>query len=812
MPTIKGDRSCDKCTLAETAQHVCLMGRGRVPCNVMIIGEAPGRREDDIGKPFQGPAGFLLEEILHDNKHTRGNVYITNVVRCRPPKNRTPKIKEIKACSHWMAKEFRLVKPKFIMLMGNSALKAVPEFAKSKITKVRGQVKKIDLGYGPVYCMATFHPAACLPGRDTGRGGKKGPSFRVDFANFFRLVKEGKPKKDLGLRCMIVKSHDDFNKMIEDISLEGTISYDLETMGLNPFLRNKHIVMAALGLRDKQWILPLYHPKSPFKTHRSRQMVMDILGEALQGKKLVAHNGKFDLLWTLEEYNVRLKLKFDTMIAHALLDENSLHGLKYLSSLYFGVPEYGIDVNEDAIFSHSLKSLAKYAALDVFYTRKLSYYFEEKLSEDSQLHKFYHKLLLPAYDMFVDIEKTGVYLDKPALVDAIRKCKKDLASSKNWLDERFPDINWNSPKQVGELFFKQLKLPIIKKTAKGNPSTDESVLLELKAADHEVAKSLLAYRAAQKQFTFVKSWTEKAIAYRMHPSFKFLTVTGRLSCQEPNLQQVPRDSSLRSVISAPPEYDFVEADFSQIELRIAAMYSNDPMMKHVFQTGGDIHRETALIFTHDVKGEDRKKAKAVNFGLIYRMGWRKLQLYAKEKYDVILSDSEAQNIWQQFFTKYSYLPKWHRKQIRLVRANGMVRHPLGRIRHLPEIHSPDEMQQAAAERQAINSPVQGFGSDFNLAAALAIHKRFPPYLVKITGTVHDSCLLWIKKDHTIELLPKIKELMEYPPAVKKLGLQLTVPIVVNFKIGPWGSGYEIKGDFMDEFKKNLEKYDKYGKI
>jgi DNA polymerase-1 len=220
-------------------------------------------------------------------------------------------------------------------------------------------------------------------------------------------------------------------------------------------------------------------------------------------------------------------------------------------------------------------------------------------------------------------------------------------------------------------------------------------------------------------------------------------------------------------------------------------------MKAIFIAGEDIHRMTArdIIGIANPTAEDRKKAKAVNFGLIYRMGWKKLRIYARTKYGVELSPGEAKKIVKNYFLKYNRLRYYYEKQERVARMNGYVRHPLGRVRHLPNIFSEDEQEQNEAIRLAINSPVQGFASDYNLAGMVDVDLEFNPTWdgpLRIVGTVHDSGLMWVHALHLRRILPRVKEIMEHPPRVKnKIGFTPTVPWKVDFKIGPWGAGKEI---------------------
>jgi DNA polymerase I-like protein with 3'-5' exonuclease and polymerase domains len=269
------------------------------------------------------------------------------------------------------------------------------------------------------------------------------------------------------------------------------------------------------------------------------------------------------------------------------------------------------------------------------------------------------------------------------------------------------------------------------------------------------------------------------------------------SCVDPNFQQVPRDPFIRSLIAAPEGWTFFEADYSQVELRVAAMLSNEKNMKLAYQTGEDLHRKTASatmgIPPEKVTKEDRKKAKAVNFGFLYGMSYRKFKDYARDKYGVNLTEEEAKKFRERFFDLYPDLLTWHERQRRLVAKYKFVRSPLGRKRRLPEVDSPDKAVKAEAERQSINSPVQGFASDLCLFSLIRVKEELPQKDIKIVGLVHDAMLGMVRTEKKEALLPKVKEIMEDMRTVEEIfDTQISVPIEVEIKVGPWGKGVEWK--------------------
>jgi len=786
---------CRRCLLHKTAQAVCLLGQGPIPCEVMFVGEAPSTRKlESIDKPFSGPAGEVLNTIFKKVGISRSEIYITNAVRCRPPGNRKPKAKEIHACSYWMERELMRVKPKYVVLLGGPALRTMKGLPKS-IGQARGKFFDVD-GYK---IFATYHPGAVF--HDEYRRSV----IELDLKNFWAKVKNGETP-EVGFNMRLVTNFKELKECFDDIRENTLVTYDLETEGLNPWAKGVDIVLCGLGTKKNQWIIPIKHRDVKlFKDHEAKQYFFHLLEQRLRHKIVVAHNGKFDSLWIKALYEADIHINQDTLLMSYLLDENRPNGLKYLSSLFFGVPDYDISVQEKTGDADIYK-LAEYNARDLLYTRRLLFKLFSQLKDQNRLYRFYRAVMIPIIEVFRDIEYNGIYINPQQIITTRKELVEELEKVQRKLNKYKKDVNWNSPQQVSQFLFKDLKLKPLQFTNGGDWSTSESVMLRL-AKKHDAPKLILRYRELSKHLTtFVDSWLDKRVKNRLHPRFNIAriwekedhkgTVTGRLSCEEPNLQQVPRDPKIRSLITAPPGWVFVEADLSQIELRIAAVMADEPVMKRAFQTGEDIHTRTAIMVSgkdmSDKKGfeakEWRKKAKAVNFGLIYGMGTNGLVIYARDKYDVIFDYDEADEVRERYFKTYRNLRPWHKRQKRLVRMNGYVVSLDGRIRHLPHINSHDREQQSLAERQAINSPVQGLASDLILMAAIEMSRSFSENMVKLVGTVHDSLLMFVKKEVLDEVLSEAREIITKPRILEKLGVHLTVPLEVEMSVGPWSKG------------------------
>lgn len=770
---------CKLCRLHEHAQTNKLKGTGPIPCDIMILGEAPGYVEDEKGAPFLGKAGKLLSELLAEAGLKREDVYLTNAVKCRPQDNSPPNQKEIKACSIHLKKEIAEVKPKYVIVLGATALKAT--LNKSGVMQLRGQTVERD---GISY-MITMHPAGLF------RQPQQESSVRADFKRFGDVIRGTLHDLNSELNWTLVDTPGKLRQCMASLAQADVIVYDVETSSLNMLDPQSKIYCLGLAQPGKQWVIPLWYPTSPFNDELTQSKIFKMLELAVRGKKWVAHNAKFDSKWLLAKHGFHKEHTFDTMLASHLLDENNRHGLKPLSQMYFNAPEYELPMPIDP-YAMPLHKLARYCAIDVFYTLKLYMRFKEELLRDKQLTKIFKHITIPASNGLVKSELEGIYLDSEkyqAALSTVNSRIKDLLTA---LDSYAPGINWNSTQQVAMVLFDKLGLESIAKTDTGKDSTAESVLLQLR--NHPVVETLLKYREQKKLSEFLISWGKLMKNDRIHPNFKIHgTVTGRLSCVDPNLQQVPRDPFLRSIITAPPGWVFVEADYSQIELRIAAAISGDVTMKRAFQTRGDVHRLTASAVSgippEQVTNDMRKKAKAVNFGFLYGMGAKKFKEYARDKYDVHLKDAEAIAFRERFFDLYSGLPSWHDRQRRLVKKFGYVRNPIGRKRRLPEINSPENGIRAEAERQAINAPVQGFGADLAMFAYGRILKELPWAKIRCLGNIHDALLFIIRKDSIDEMLLKVREYMTDMETIEAIfGYKIPVPIEIEIKLGSWGSG------------------------
>ena len=767
------------------------MGKGS-SSPLMVVLEAPGIQADRGGPFISGPAGKMFLKLLEEAGIPEP--FVTHAAKCLPSEGESPSSAELKACKDYLIKEIEQHQPQWILTLGAGALKALH---KGKITELHGNVIEFDEGF-KLY--PTFHPAIAL--RDPT---KLGP-LRQDIERLGKLMR-GEKVGVTEIHWEVIRTMGQWNSFIEEFRASPVAAIDMETTGLDRNAEDFEINSLQIGLESgRNFAIPFMVRDSPW-SKKFQRIFLEELIQASEGKELTFQNGKFDNLNLRKEYGMWFRNGFDTMLAHHLLDENSPHGLDSMAMEYLDAPNWDIDLNTKLGLG-DLQKFYKYSCYDVYYTLRLRHIFRAKLLKQPGLRRLFYKLTIPVARMFEDIEMEGLYVDMERLLQVQEKLTVQSLAIQEKLNA-VAKINWNSPKQIGKLFFEELGMPVLERTPGGDSSTAESTLLRL---EHPVAKLLMEYRGIEKNLsTYLLGWqglstkvnkktgertliqSDEKFIYdsRLYLSTKIHgTTTGRFASR---LHQVPRDALIRSIITAPEGWTFVVADYSQIELRMVAHVSNDSRMKMVFQTGGDIHSTTAsgiLGKPQDkLTKEERKMAKAVNFGYVFSMGWKKFKIYARDNYGVDVTDKEAESHRKRFFETYSALPKWHLRMKRTVQLYGQVENLAGRIRHLPGINSSDPGVRAEAERQAINSGIQGFASgDLKAMAMVQIHNTLPRDLVKIKAEVHDSILFEIKNEYLNEALPQIKSIMENPPLFKDFKIDFSIPLVADIEIGRWGEG------------------------
>lgn len=559
---------------------------------------------------------------------------------------------------------------------------------------------------------------------------------------------------------------------------------DIETTGLNRY--KDRITWIGVGL-SKDINSPIskmliYDASNPSDIQKFRNVVRHIKENKA---RTIFQNGKFDALFIEHHLGLRIPIDEDIMLMGTAYDLVAEHGLKKMAQAYLGVPDW--DIKKKEKLSGSKSVIVPYLRFDVQYTWELYQFFCYNMG--SQAMKVYKKLLRPAYRAYRDIERNGLYLDLVALKTVKQKYN---AEEKKLLEElkSHYDINWNSSSQVAHVLFDLEGMPIINRTGKGAPSAAADTLKELAMKGYQLPKLLLQYKdASTRNKMFLNRWEDDCYESRIHPNFNLTNVvSGRTSCNNPNLQQVPRTKDIRGLFSGAPGMILFEADYSQLELRIAAHYANDKTMLNIYLHDGDIHTETAKLFTNgrEPTKEERGKAKAVNFGFLYGMQAKKFVKYALDSYGQVFTLAEAKHIRDLYFAKYSRLLPWHKEQEDLCEMQGGVSNMFGRFRRLPLIYSPNKWERASAARRAINTPVQGSGSDLLISAVTQINKELKG-VAWVGATVHDSIIGECRIEDKDYVDETIRRIMKHPKVLDDFGVTLRVPLDVDIGWGPWGT-------------------------
>lgn len=558
---------------------------------------------------------------------------------------------------------------------------------------------------------------------------------------------------------------------------------DIETTGLNRYKDKVTFIGVGLSKNVGEPIFKgyIFNVQKPGQIDRFRALVKKLKQHKA---RTVFQNGKFDTLFLEQAYGIKLPIHEDVMLIATAYDLSAEHGLKHMAQTYLGVPDWDIAKKEK---TSGAQSIVPYLKKDVKYTWDLFNFFMERVNP--QQLKIYTQLLRPAYCAYKDIERNGLYIDLNQLKVVREKYRNEENSLLGKLKSHY-DINWASSAQVAHVFYDLEKMPVFEQTPKGAPSTSASALKKLARKGYEIPTILMQYKdAATRNKMFLNRWEDDSYESRIHASFNLTNVvSGRTSSSNPNLQQVPRTKDIRGLFSGAPGMILFEADYSQLELRIAAHYANEKTMLRIYHEKGDIHTETAKLFTggREPTKEERGKAKAVNFGFLYGMMAKKFVAYALNSYGQTFTQQEAEHIRELFFAKYSRLLPWHQEQEQLCEAQGGVYNLFGRFRKLPLIYSQNKWERASAARRSINTPVQGSGSDLLISAATQINKELKG-VAWIGATVHDSIIGECRIEDKDYVDSVIRRVMLHPKVLDDFGVELRVPLDIDIGWGPWGT-------------------------
>lgn len=581
-----------------------------------------------------------------------------------------------------------------------------------------------------------------------------------------------------------VLSPADWDVLFQRLSTATRFAFDTETTSLD--YRIAQIVGFSVAFdATEAFYVPLAHDYAGAPEQLNREAVLAQIKPILENPAVekIGHHLKYDA-HVLENHGIHLQgWYFDTMLASYVLNSVATrHGMDDVARLYLShlTTTYeqiaGKGAKQKTFNQIEIETAAHYAAEDAHVTYRLYEVLNEKLQRHPELSNLLHHIEMPVARVLTQMEENGIKLD----LNFLDQLGVEFSNTMLQLEQQIIELagqpfNVSSPKQVGEILFEKLGIKGGKKTATGQYSTSESILEKI---EHPIASLIVEYRGLSKlKSTYTDGLQKQAnsSSHRVHTSYhQALTATGRLSSTDPNLQNIPVrmdiGRQIRKAFIAPEGRVLLAADYSQIELRLMAHFSQDDALVDAFNHGQDVHRRTAAevlnIALEDVTPDQRRQAKAVNFGLLYGMsefGLIRQLGFTRE---------ESQNYIKQYFQRYPGIYEYMQRTRQVALEQGFVETLTGRRLYTPDIDARNMMVRKAAERAAINAPLQGSAADIIKMAMVEVDKMLPRHQAKMLLQVHDELVFEVDADVADELAPKLAEVMQSV-------IELSVPLVVE---------------------------------
>jgi DNA polymerase I-like protein with 3'-5' exonuclease and polymerase domains len=627
----------------------------------------------------------------------------------------------------------------------------------------------------------------------------------------------------------------DYYMMLPEKHLKKYYVIDIETDGLELYDTINFIGIKSMP-GNKTIIFDMSNPEL---NYNCRDKLNSIAEEVRTGiAQTVFYNGKFDSARIAYNLGIDIPICQDVLFLVYLfstvdeLKENIGRwlSLKHSAMRILGMEDW--DVGLKTKTSKDIKEVEPYLTMDLEATGNLFFGLFFAILKYPRLYYIY-KLLCGVSLAYRDMEVNGL----PISIDETTKTLIPLNTAyQDTLESLYRfgpsyNINYNSPAQLIELLYNHIGLPIKNKTPKGSPSTDNATLKSLEGV-HPCIEKILNLRKYTKMIGFLEDWSNKAInsgsvngktTYTIHANFNLAnTVTGRTSCNNPNLQQVPRNKLIKSLFkNEDPDWELVSFDYSQAELRIMGIISGAKEMQRAYNAGEDLHNNMAYMITEkdrseEITKEERQAAKAINFGFIYGMQAKSFVEYAKLSYGVNVSLLQAETYRNKFFSLFPEIVQYHKSIEHALNRGDIIYNMFGR----PYRVNISAYKKFKGEylRSSINSKIQSSANDIALMAVYEVSKIMPKSEVRMHVTVHDSLIVSIKKNaNYLTNIAQIKDIMENPTLLDKMLLtnyKMSIPLKVDVEAGPWGSGipveikFKLPGDWRkDSLKRANQKED-----
>lgn len=841
---LERDEDCTRCSFGEQARTTCMPAQG-APGGLLVVMDSPGRVDDQIGKGYRSASGKFIFDLVR--RFWAGPVAFDYAIRCTPQGE--IKDKHVEACRPYSAEVLKAVRPQRVLTIGNVATELILGHRPPLISARRSYAFLFDAldDAAPVFMAAG--PGQAMRNR----------LIRAEYEKDIEWALTcDAPEPDYEAATYLVTNRAESREAVRALRKAPWVTYDVETFdrtGNSTFRIEALSVWPAGSLEGYTWTRgALQLPASELRS------LCELLADV--GVQKSTQNGKFDDRSVLAVLGVHVKgTRFDTRLGRKLLEPEASAKLDVMSYLVghgghkdeaaaeiavvraelnrlanpkppltpkgnvrkikppaFPVEPHVLDAvraGEDPwAFAFGYVSptvLYRYNARDAFVTMRCTEQIEPQVQADPQIYRVWTELTAKANQAVKMMEHWGIRCDRTAVEHFSAYCEGQLAQSQAVIDKYAPGLNPNSPKQVGELLFKKLKLRSTKQTKTGAMSTDGEVL-EALAHKHPIVAALVKSRKYSKlNGTYARGMLiHIRDDGRIHPSILIDGArTGRFSCSDPNLQNIPRaeggpedvDAAMaRNCFVSEKGWYLLELDYSQIELRVAAMLSGDPVMIADYLAGIDIHMNNATACSNLVWGiaaakwetmskkeraPYRSKIKTATFAKLYGKTVRAL---AREWG---VNVTEVEKIDRAIWGRYKVLDRWTKEQISKARRSGYVEtwwdgQPALR-RAIPAIGDPDEAVRKNGENEAVNTPVQGTAANFMTASIPKILEWIADEGVpaRLVLTVHDSVMLEVKKSALHEVAHACRRIMR---SHNSLG----VPIEVDAKFGTaWGSMAEF---------------------
>lgn len=766
---------------------------GPLDAKIVIVGEAATYTDVRNKRPMSGPAASLVEQNIPSDT----SILYLNALQCVPIN--AVKVKNIdaaiEACKGTLHETLEAHPRDMIITMGNVATKAVLGWHEVKITQCRGTL--VTSPMASVGVMPIIHPVALQHGTGSYKQWQNDLGYAFDLARGINSRHYIQYEEE---RIPLDATQEYIDDLFDDI-LEGT--NDVETTGFNwgtdTILQQGITIDRTCSGEPPKRISYIFYPQ-----------VFHLMKGMLEDRKIKwnFHNGKFDIkfLWT---YGINARVDDDTMLmSYALNEEGGIHDLDTVAADVLGAPNH-----KDAI-KHYLKGknknygdippdeLSTYLRDDMGKTAQIRTVYSERVRADKDLSQLYNDILIPASNYLAWVEHCGVYVDRVAVDTNMAHYINEQEEHRLRVCEIAGyDINPGSVQQMQKLLYDELGYPNRWKRGTGALVIEKMA----KMRPHPVLDALMKYRKASKMNgTYCKGWLKhiQDDDGRIHPTFKIHgTRTGRLSCAEPNIQNIPRLASIRGQIIAAPGYTLVECDFSQAELRILAALSGDPILCEIFNSGGDLHSDLAEFlfpgwYVRHAEAEEsgnpilkarckeqRVKCKNVNFGIVY--GITEVGLAEQIKG----TQEEARIMLQGWYTRYAVAGKFIHTCRATVMRNQIITTCFGRKKRNGVV-SPRNLD--GLQNEAANFPPQSIASDFTLLSGIRVYECLAAWGCRIVNTVHDSIIFEVPNSGGAELLDEaIRLVTSTMEAIPKEYNITAVPFIADAESGTrWG---ELKG-------------------